>query len=58
MLTLFYIIQEVNIEEKINNAPNNSYEIGVFIGSMLPFVILVIVAYSIYRYNKNKMNKE
>ena len=52
------IIQNINIEEKIKNAPNSGYEIGVFIGSMLPFVILVVIAYLIYRYNKNKINKD
>lgn len=48
-------LQKVNIEEKIENAPDSSYEIGVFIGSMLPFVVLVLIAYLIYRHNKNKM---
>ena len=48
------LLQDVNIEEKVKNAPDNSYEIGVFIGSMLPFVVLVIIAYSLYRYNKNR----
>jgi hypothetical protein len=52
------ILQEVNIEEKINNAPDSSYEIGVFIGSMLPFVVLAIIAYAIYYYNKKRLNKE
>lgn len=57
MLALFTRLQDIKIEEKIKEAPDSSYEIGVFIGSMLPFVVLVIVAYSIYRYNKNKLNK-
>jgi hypothetical protein len=56
MLLLF--LQEVNIEEKLKNAPDNGYEIGVFVGSMLPFIILVIIAYAIYRYNKNRIQKE
>ena len=51
---LLTLLQDVTIEEKVKNAPNNSYEIGVFIGSMLPFVVLVALAYFIYRYNKNK----
>ncbi|WP_199287749.1 hypothetical protein [Pseudotamlana carrageenivorans] len=42
------LLQEVNIEEKIKTAPNNAYEIGVFIGSMLPFTALVAMAYLIY----------
>ncbi len=57
MLALFTKLQEVQIEEKLKEAPDNSYEIGIFIGSMLPFIILVVIAYSIYRYNKNKSNK-
>jgi hypothetical protein len=50
-----FLIQQVNIEEKIKSAPDNSYEIGLFIGSMLPFIILVIIAYLTYRhFKKNK----
>lgn len=49
------------IEEKIANAPDKSYEIGVFIGTYLPFVILVIIAYAIFYYmkhtNKTDFNK-
>ncbi len=52
------LIQEINIEEKVKNAPDNSYEIGVFIGSMLPFVVLVALAYLIFRYNKKRLNNE
>jgi hypothetical protein len=52
---LLTTLQNVNIEEKIKNAPDNQYEIGVFIGSILPFVIFALIAYSIYRYNRNKM---
>ena len=53
----FSLIQG-NIEEKIKNAPNSSYEIGVFIGSMLPFVLLVVIAYLIYSYNKNRTKEK
>jgi hypothetical protein len=48
------LLQDVNINEKINDAPDASYEIGVFIGTMLPFIVLVTIAFLIYRYNKNK----
>lgn len=58
MMPLFTLLQQVDIEEKIKNAPDNSYEIGVFIGSMLPFVVLVLLAYLLYRYNKKRINKE
>ena len=56
-MKLAIALQQVNIEEKIQNAPDKSYEIGVFIGSMLLFVILVVIAYLLYRYNKNRIDK-
>ena len=57
MFTLISLIQEIDINEKIKEAPDNSYEIGVFIGTLLPFVTLVIIAYLLFRYNKNRKNK-
>ncbi|WP_347923335.1 hypothetical protein [Pontimicrobium sp. SW4] len=57
-MILATILQEVDIEEKLKNAPDNGYEIGVFIGSMIPFVVLAIIAYTIYYYNKKRANKE
>ena len=57
-MRLFIAIQEINIEEKIKNAPDSNYEIGVFIGSLLPFVILVALAYWMYSYNKKRINKD
>ena len=54
MTFLITLINQIDIEEKINNAPDSNYEIGVFIGSMLPFVLLVLIAYLIFRYNKKK----
>ncbi|WP_199757239.1 hypothetical protein [Formosa maritima] len=58
MFSIISLLQEVDINEKIKEAPNDSYEIGVFIGSMLPFVTLVIIAYLLFRYNKNRKNNE
>lgn len=55
---LLNLVQDVDIEEKLNNAPDSAYEIGVFIGSMLPFVALVVIAYLIYKHNKRRINKE
>ncbi|GGD15515.1 hypothetical protein [Hyunsoonleella pacifica] len=51
---LLNILQTTNIEEKLKEAPDSSYEIGVFLGSMIPFVVLVIIAYMIYYYNKKR----
>jgi hypothetical protein len=57
-MVLISLIQDINIEEKIKNAPDSNYEIGVFIGSMLPFVVLVALAYWMFRYNKKRINKD
>lgn len=48
------LLQDINIDEKLKAAPDDSYGIGVFIGTLLPFVVLVVIAYVIYRYNKNR----
>jgi len=55
-MNLFIALQTVNIEEKVKNAPDNNYEIGLVIGSYLPFIFLVILAYLLY-YNAKKRNK-
>ena len=57
-MKLLFILQNGIIEEKIKEAPDSAYEIGVFIGSLLPFVILVVVAFVLFRYNTNKINKQ
>ncbi len=54
MNLLITLLQEVNIDEKLKEAPDSDYGVGIFIGTLLPFVILVAIAYSIYRYNKNR----
>lgn len=54
MNLLISILQEVKINEKLKEAPNDDYGIGVFIGTLLPFVVLVIIAFTIYKYNKNR----
>ncbi len=51
---IFLLAQQVNIEEKIKNAPDSSYEIGVFIGSFLPAVILIALAYFMFYKMKNR----
>lgn len=56
-MTLFIsLLQTTNIEEKIKSAPDESYQIGVLIGSYLPFVVLVLIAY--WTYNRAKNRKE
>ncbi len=58
MNSLFITLQDAKIEEKLKEAPDTYYSIGVFIGSILPFVILVVIAIIIYRYNKNRFKDE
>ncbi|WP_299363084.1 hypothetical protein [Winogradskyella sp.] len=53
-----YLLQEVDIDQKLKEAPDDSYAIGIFIGNLLPFVVLVFIAYAIYRYNKNRVKDE
>jgi len=45
------------IEKKIQEAPDNSYEIGVAIGTYLPFVAMVLIAYAFYYYSKKRKNR-
>jgi len=52
--TLILALQQVNIEEKMNEAPGKGYEIGVIIGTYLPFVILVLIAYYVFYKVKNR----
>lgn len=56
MRPYFLLLQNANIEEKIKNAPNEGYQIGVLIGSYLPFVLLVVLAY--WTYSRAKKRKE
>ncbi|WP_456378693.1 hypothetical protein [Lutibacter sp.] len=54
LATFIAVLQQVNVEEKMKNAPNGNYEIGVVIGTYLPFVLLVLVAYFVYYKAKNR----
>ena len=48
------LLLQVDIEEKIKNAPDGGYEIGVVIGTYLPFVVLIGIAYFFYYIAKKK----
>jgi hypothetical protein len=48
------LIQQVNIEEKLQNATDTGYQTGVIIGSFIPFVVLVGVAYWLYSRAKKR----
>ena len=53
---LIALLQQVDIEEKMKNAPDKGYEIGVVIGTYLPFVVLVIIAYLMFNRFKNRQD--
>lgn len=54
--TIFLGIQQSTdkIKDKIENAPDQGYEIGVVIGTYLPFVLFIIIAYAIYFKARNR----
>jgi len=54
LLNFIALFQQINVEEKIKNAPDKGYEIGLMIGTYLPFVLLVILAYFMYHKAKNR----
>lgn len=55
-MTIIALAQQVNIQEKLKNATDNSYQTGVIIGSFIPFVILIGLAYWMYT-NAKKRDK-
>ncbi|MCB0474906.1 MAG: hypothetical protein KDC69_04475 [Flavobacteriaceae bacterium] len=62
MSLIFFLLQQSDtvdtIKEKIRNAPDKSYEIGVLIGTYLPYVIMVAIAYVIYYQMKKYKDRE
>lgn len=53
MLTLLLLVQQVDFQKKLDNAPLD-YQIAFFITSYLPYVLLVAIAYFIYYKTKNR----
>ena len=53
-MKLISLFQNVDVAEKIKNAPDNGYQIGVLIGSFIPFVILIGIAYWLYNRAKKR----
>ncbi|MBA4745430.1 MAG: hypothetical protein H2058_09230 [Muricauda sp.] len=58
MKVLLFLVQQSNIEKKMEEAPDSAYEIGVVIGSYLPFVVLAAIAYAIFYYTKKNKGSE
>ena len=55
-MKLFLLLQQTDINEKIKHAPDGGYLIGVWIGYILPFAVLVGVAYLMYNRAKKRQN--
>jgi hypothetical protein len=53
-MTIIALAQQVNIAEKLKNATDGSYQTGVIIGSFVPFVILIGLAYWMYSSAKKR----
>jgi hypothetical protein len=53
-VTLLILLLQIDIEEKMKNAPDSGYEIGVVIGTYLPFVLLIGLAYFFYYMAKKR----
>lgn len=58
LLNFIAFLLQIDIEEKIKNAPDKDYEIGIVIGTYLPFVLLVALAYFTYYKAKNRKDLE
>ncbi|MGL2962435.1 hypothetical protein ACSVH2_01295 [Flavobacterium sp. RSB2_4_14] len=58
MMTLISLIQQVNIDEKIKQAPDSGYVIGVWIGYILPFAVLAGLAWLLYYRAKKRQNDQ
>lgn len=54
MRSLILFLQQVSVEQKLKNAPDSQYQIGVLIGSFVPFVVLAVIAYIFYYRAKKK----
>jgi len=51
-MTVISLFQNVDIAEKIKDAPDSGYQIGVVIGSFIPFLVLGGIA--LWMYNRAK----
>ncbi|UPQ80729.1 hypothetical protein M0M57_07785 [Flavobacterium azooxidireducens] len=56
MKSLLFLVQAANLEDKLKNAPDDSYQIGLIIGSFVPFIALVAIAYWMYYAAKKREN--
>jgi hypothetical protein len=53
-MNLLFISIQVDINQKLKTAPDESYQIGLLIGSFVPMVLFAGIAYYLYFKAKNK----
>ncbi len=58
MTQLLFPLLQVNVTEKLKVAPDSSYQVGLLIGSFLPFLLLAGIAYWMYYRAKKGSEKE
>ena len=58
MTQLLFPLLQVNVTEKLKVAPDSSYQVGLLIGSFLPFLLLAGIAYLMYYRAKKGSEKE
>jgi hypothetical protein len=58
MTYLILPLLQVNVTEKLKVAPDSSYQLGLLIGSFLPFLLLAGIAYWMYYRAKKGSEKE
>ncbi|MFY7811433.1 MAG: hypothetical protein ACOVQ2_06870 [Flavobacterium sp.] len=52
-----FLLKTPDIDDKVKISYSYGYEIGVIIGSYLPFIIVSTIAYLMYNSFKNKNNE-
>lgn len=57
MLLLISLLQQATIDEKIKNAPDSGYLVGIWIGYILPFAVLAGLAWLMYRKAKKRQDE-
>jgi len=58
MIHLILPLLQVNVTEKLKVAPDSNYQVGLLIGSYLPFLLLAGIAYWMYYRAKKGSQKE
>ncbi|MDD2986016.1 hypothetical protein [Flavobacterium sp.] len=58
MNALIFLIQAIDVEEKLKNAPDSGYQTGLIIGSFIPFILLIGIAYWMYYAAKKRGENE